>query len=420
MSLVARYHDIVAAFALRRYMICLASAPLLLALAFTFGDYTLREGADTFAAVLGIVVCAIFVIRQSLRWYLKPIKTVLRSIDNHDRDYSDLPVVWERLRWMPLFAAGLLAFFYDVVCVAAPLIANVVSGDRLTRNLEAAPLLMALATTIVSVPLYLSTEQTAASLAALACEAVGLDVPGDDRREGGIARRLSTTLAALAAVILLVMTAGTLHLVWMIQTGRADLVQAESVAIWTLVFSALAAGVFTALVASYLNLSIAQPIRRVAAMIRRGQDGDIVSGRDLRYEPQAPHEVGNLVAAFVATNVALAHLAENSQRIARGDLHVEVIPRSRVDSLGIALRQLVETVRRAFGDAQRVTHALQSSAEALASRATELSNGSSTTAEDLQSSSQAMHEIDKTIGAVSQATASVRRAANSSLALADE
>lgn len=420
MSLVARYHEIVAAFALRRYVICLASAPLLVALAFTFGDYTFRELAYTLAAVLAIVVTAALVLRQGLRRYLAPIKTVLRSIDNCERDYSDLPIVWTRLRWLPLFAAGLIAFFYDLVAIVAPFVGNTLSGDKLMRNLEAAPLFMALATTIVSVPLYLSSEQTAASLAALVCEAVGLDVPGDESREGGIARRLSITLASLAAVILLVMTAGTLHLVWMIQTGRADLAQAESVAIWTIVFSAVAAAVFTALVASYLNLSIAQPIRRVAEMLRRGQDGDVISGRDLRYEPQAPHEVGNLVAAFVATNVALAHLAEDSQRIARGDLHVEVIPRSRVDSLGIALRQLVETVRRAFGDAQRVTHALQNSAEALASRAGELSAGSASTAEDLQSSSKAMHEIDATIGAVAEATSSVRRAADSSLALADE
>ncbi len=420
MSLVARYHEIVAAFATRRYTICFASAPLLLALAFTFGDYTLREALYTLGAVAAIIAAAIVIVRLSLQRYLAPIKKALRSIDRRGRDYSDLPVVWERLRRMPLFVAALIAFFYDVVCVAAPLAGNVFSGERLTRNLDAAPLLMALATTIVAVPLYLSAEQTAAALAALACEAVGLDVPGDERREGGIARRLSTTLAALAAVILLVMTAGTLHLVWMVQTGRADLGEADRVAIWTIVFSAIAAAVFTALAASYLNLSIAKPIRRVAEMLRRGQDGDVASGRDLRYEPQAPHEVGNLVAAFVATNVALAHLAEDSQRIARGDLHVEVIPRSRVDSLGIALRQLTETVRRAFGDAQRVTHALQSSAEALASRAAELSTGSSTTAEDLQSSSTAMHEIDATIGSVVQATSSVRRAASSSLAMADE
>ena len=420
MASMARYHEILVAFARRRYVICLASAPLLVALAFTFGDYDVRELFSTLIAIGCVVIVSIFVIRTTLRRYLAPVKRVLKSIDHVDRRYEELPTVWRRLHWLPLVVAGLLASLYDVMCIVAPLAGNALAHEPLTRNLDAAPLLMALATTIVAVPLYLSTEQTSAALAALVCEGVGLDEAVDERREGGIARRLSVALGALAAVILLVVTAGTLHLVWMIQAGGADPAQADRIAVWTIVFSAASAAVFTALIGSYLNLSIAEPIRRVAHMLRRGQDGDVASGRQLRYEPQAPHEVGNLVAAFVATNVALAHLAEDSQRIARGDLHVEVIPRSRVDSLGLALRQLVETVRRAFGDAQRVAHALERSAEELRDRAAELSTGSSSTASDLQSSSRAMHEIDSTFGAVVNATASVRLATNSSLAMADE
>jgi len=417
-SLLGRYHEIVSAAALRRYVVFITTVPLLLLLGFAFGDFSSSERLWTLTGTLVVVAVALFVLTFAMRRFVAPVKATLRAFDLGDRDFRRLAVVWGRLQWLPLFFSAIIAGVCDVSIVCALLVGNAIAGEPLLRNMTEMPLLVAIATMIVSVPIYLGSEQTAAALSALVSEAALVDVGADKRREGGLARRLGVVLGALVVVILLVMTSGMLRLVTMVKDG-GDPLQGYRLAILTAVASFVAAVSFAVLIGSYLNLSIVLPVRRIEKMLRRGLDGD-VSSTEMRYEPQAPHEIGNLVAAFVATNAALSNLAEDSDRIARGDLSVEVMPRSRVDSLGIALRHLVETVRRAFGDARRVAHALESSAEQLRERAIELSTVSSTTASDLQSSSAAMREIDATFGAVTQATGTVRRVARESLSIAGE
>ena len=301
-----------------------------------------------------------------------------------------------------------MAALYDIIILAAVPLGNALAGESLTRNFQETPLLLAIATIIVAVPTYLSSEQARAALVALVAQSVSIDVPSNDRREGGLARRLGVAVGAIVIVILLVMASGMLHMASLVRMG-GDPSEGYRLAILTIVASCGTAIVFAVVIGWYLNLSIVQPVRRIAELLRRGQDGDVVAAQEMRYEPQAPHEIGNLVAAFVATNVALAHLAEDSIRIAHGILGVEVIPRSRGDVLGLALRRLVETVRRAFGDAHRVARALEGEATALRERASELSSVSALTANDLQSSSAAMREIDLTFGKVVDATGTVRR-----------
>ncbi|HTX02870.1 MAG TPA: methyl-accepting chemotaxis protein [Candidatus Acidoferrales bacterium] len=415
--MLARYHELLSAAALRRYVITLATAPLLVVVALAFGDYSVGRWPVT--GIIAAALVSSFAGTFALRRFLSPVRTALQLFERGERDFRRLAQVWARLQWFPLFVSVLMAALYDIVILCAVPLGNALAGESLARNFQGTPLLLAIATIIVAVPTYLSSEQARAALVALVAQSVSIDVPSDDRREGGLARRLGVAVGAIVIVILLVMTSGMLHLASMVRMG-GDPSEGYRLAILTVVASCGTAIVFAVVIGSYLNLSIVQPVRRIAELLRRGQDGDIVAAQEMRYEPQAPHEIGNLVAAFVATNVALAHLAEDSDRIAHGDLTVEVIPRSRGDSLGLALRRLVETVRRAFGDAHRVARALEGEATTLRERASELSAVSAVTANDLQSSSAAMREIDVTFGKVVDATGTVRRVARESLAIAGE
>src|SRR5579872_1695627 len=417
MSVLVRYHELLSAAALRRYVTILATAPLLVVVALAFGDYTVGRWPIT-----GIVAAALissFAGTFALNRFLSPVRMALQVFERGERDFRRLGEVWARLQWFPLFVSVLIAALYDIVILGAVPLGNTIAGESLMRNFQETPLLLAIATVIVAVPTYLSSEQARAALVALVAQSVSIDVPSDERREGGLARRLGVAVGAIVIVILLVMASGMLHLASMVRTG-GDPREGYRLAILTVVAACGTALVFAVVIGSYLNLSIVQPVRRIADLLRRGQDGDMAAAQEMRYEPQAPHEIGNLVAAFVATNVALAHLAEDSVRIAHGDLGVEVIPRSRSDSLGHALRRLVETVRRVFGDARRVARALEGEATALRDRASELSSVSALTANDLQSSSAAMREIDVTFGKVVDATGTVRRVARESLAIAGE
>jgi methyl-accepting chemotaxis protein len=417
MSLLARYHELLAASASRRYVITLATAPLLVVIALAFGDYNVGRWPIT--GVVAAALVSSFAGTFALRRFLAPVRVALQLFERGERDFRRLGEVWSRLQWFPLFVSVLMAALYDIIILAFVPLGNALAGEPLTRNFQETPLLLAIATIIVAVPIYLSCEQARAALVSLVAQSVSIDVPADDRREGGLTRRLGVAVGSIVVVILLVMASGMLHLATMVRIG-GDPTEGYRLAILTIIAACGTAIVFAVVIGSYLNLSIVQPVRRIADLLRRGQDGDTVAAQEMRYEPQAPHEIGNLVAAFVATNVALAHLAEDSVRIAHGDLGVEVIPRSRGDSLGFALRHLVETVRRVFGDARRVARALESEATALRDRASELSKVSTITATDLQSSSAAMREIDVTFGKVVDATGTVRRVARESLAIAGE
>ncbi|MGH7716249.1 MAG: hypothetical protein ACREML_09670, partial [Vulcanimicrobiaceae bacterium] len=331
---------------MRRYVITLATAPLLIIVALAFGDY--HVGRWPITGITAAALASSFAGTFALRGFLAPVRMALHAFGRGDRDFRRLGEIWSRLQWFPLFVSVLMAALYDIIMLGAVPLGNALAGESLTRNLQETPLLLAIATIIVAVPTYLSSEQARAALVALVAQSVSIDVPSDDRREGGLARRLGIAVGAIVVVILLVMACGMLHLASMVRMG-GDPSEGYRLAILTIVASCGTAIVFAVVIGSYLNLSIVQPVRRIAELLRRGQDGDIVAAQEMRYEPQAPHEIGNLVAAFVATNMALAHLAEDSVRIAHGDLGVEVIPRSRGDSMGLALRHLVETVRRAFG-----------------------------------------------------------------------
>ena len=415
--MLGRYHELLSAAALRRYVITLATAPLLVVVALAFGNYSVGRWPIT--GIIAAALVSAFAGTFALRSFLTPVRVALQGFERGERDFRQLGGVWARLQWFPLFVSVLMAALYDLIILAAVPLGNALAGEALTRNFQETPLLLAIATIIVAVPTYLSSEQARAALVALVAQSISIDVPSDERREGGLARRLGVAVGAIVIVILLVMASGMLHMASLVRIG-GDPSEGYRLAILTIIAACGTAIVFAVVIGWYLNLSIAQPVRRIAELLRRGQDGDMIAAQEMRYEPQAPHEIGNLVAAFVATNVALAHLAEDSVRIAHGDLGVEVIPRSRGDSLGLALRRLVETVRRAFGDAHRVARALEGEATALRDRAAELSAVSALTANELQSSSAAMREIDLTFGKVVDATGTVRRVARESLEIAGE
>ena len=420
MTLLGRYHDLLVAFSLRRYIVLGVTAPALFAVALAFGDLTPAEAWWSVATVFAIVALSVLFVAQVLRARLAAVKEALRALETELGDAMLFARVDARLRSFPAFVAALFAALYVVASFTVLAIGNTAAARPLSHNLPLTLLLALLSAVLVAVPMYLTTEQTSSAILALVAEGLGMGVPGERRRDGGIARRLSFTLSALALVILLVMTAGIMHIVSLIQSGRTDPHEAYRIAMTTIAVSVAASVVFVSLVASYLNASIAQPIMRVAAMLRRAQDGDVRAAHEMRYEPQAPHEGGNLVAAFVLTNSALAELANKSERIARGDLGVDVVPRSRVDSLGIALRRLVETIRRAFGDARRVARTLDGSSEALRARAGELSSISRATVTDLGATSDAMREIDATFEQVVDATASVRQVVDTTLTIAGQ
>jgi methyl-accepting chemotaxis protein len=93
---------------------------------------------------------------------------------------------------------------------------------------------------------------------------------------------------------------------------------------------------------------IARPIRTITEHARRITMGDLSQQIDVR---QAD-EVGQLANAFREMSDALRAKAEAAERIARGDLTVEVQIASEQDVLGNAMATMVDNLRRLMGQVQ--------------------------------------------------------------------
>ena len=113
---------------------------------------------------------------------------------------------------------------------------------------------------------------------------------------------------------------------------------------------ALAAGV---LIAFYTARSITEPLTHLMTVTREiGDSGDL----DQNFDIHRNDEIGALATTFNNMVAYLKEMASVSMSVAEGDLTVEVVPRSKRDTLGNAflrmshgLQQLVRTTRNSAG-----------------------------------------------------------------------
>ena len=124
----------------------------------------------------------------------------------------------------------------------------------------------------------------------------------------------------------------------------------SSFATVTLTFSALVGG---GLIAFYTARSISEPLKHLMTVTREiGDSGDLDQNIDIHRND----EIGALATTFNNMVAYLKEMASVSMAVAEGDLSVEVVPRSKRDTLGNAfvrmshgLQQLVRTTRDSAG-----------------------------------------------------------------------
>ncbi len=156
----------------------------------------------------------------------------------------------------------------------------------------------------------------------------------------------------------------------------------------------ITAGVLIALgilIAFFLSRSITRPVAlltRAAAEIAKGNLGHEVrlGGKD---------ELGMLAQSFAQMKVALQGIAAMAERIAAGDLAGSFVPRSESDSLGIALKVMVENLQRQMRE-------IQDGAAIVVTAASEISASTSQFAANSGETSVAVSETTATIEEVKQ------------------
>src|SRR6266581_3944504 len=143
--------------------------------------------------------------------------------------------------------------------------------------------------------------------------------------------------------------------------NRATAFSAVATILGTLI--ALALG---AVVAFYTAKSITEPLTHLITVAREiGDSGDLDQNIDIHRND----EIGALATTFNNMVAYLKEMASVSMSVAEGDLAVEVVPRSRRDTLDIAFRSReevvtgIQTMEKATDGLNRTNQAIQSSAE---------------------------------------------------------
>jgi len=142
----------------------------------------------------------------------------------------------------------------------------------------------------------------------------------------------------------------------------------------------------------FTSRSIALPLEQLTQWAHRIADGDLSGNREFE---RRRDEVGLLSEAFIAMSAYLRELADNSERIAEGDLRRMPTPRSEQDLLGNAFVRMVERLRN-------LTREIQEGADVLAVAGQEILTTTAQVASAAQETAAAIGEITTTVEEVRQ------------------
>ncbi len=121
----------------------------------------------------------------------------------------------------------------------------------------------------------------------------------------------------------------------------------------TLILLAVAVVIIGILLALYLGKKISKPIVNLRELAKQVAMGDI----NVNTKTDLKDEVGDLVIAFgeMVDNIKIQ--AEAAQKIAAGDLTVQITPRSDKDILGISMVGVINTLKNLVKEAEKLTDA---------------------------------------------------------------
>lgn len=142
---------------------------------------------------------------------------------------------------------------------------------------------------------------------------------------------------------------------WSIGIGNYDseVMMRSNTLRYTLLILSFIVIIIGIIAAIFLGNVISKPIRKLKAMANKIALGDV----DVNVETNLKDEVGDLVVAFggMVDNIKLQ--TEAAEKIAKGDLTVEISPRSEKDVLGISMVAVVDTLRSLVSEAENLTEA---------------------------------------------------------------
>ncbi|HCU08550.1 MAG TPA: hypothetical protein DF480_06275, partial [Clostridiales bacterium] len=110
---------------------------------------------------------------------------------------------------------------------------------------------------------------------------------------------------------------------------------------------------FTVLIIFFLRKSLSAPLQRLSQVA----DAIALGDTDFDIEIASEDEVGKLMGSFQKMTDSIRNQADEADRIAAGDLQVEIKPRSDKDKLAYSMNAVAVMLRTLVAEAERMTEA---------------------------------------------------------------
>ena len=151
------------------------------------------------------------------------------------------------------------------------------------------------------------------------------------------------------------------------------------------------------LLAALLGLALAKiigkPLRAMQGAAEKLALGDV----NVRVELDGPDELGMLAGSLRAVIGVLKDRAGEAQRIAAGDMTLEVQPKSEQDLLGKSFQQVVGSLRKTVLDIRTIANEVAAASHSIAAASAQVSGGATTQAASAEEASSSMEEMSSNI-----------------------
>jgi hypothetical protein len=306
-----------------RLTACVA-LPATILIAATLGNWAPRELGSVIGVALVFAVIALPIAHLLDRKNLAYVRD--RMAPDSGLSFEDAV---KRLKFFRVQVVINFIVAYGLGGAIVLLVGNRIAGVPMTTNVVAIVVAGLCGGGLVDGALnYFNAEALVAELIAILCTVRGIFAPVSPSARGGIGRRFLTVLAIVIAVTMLSMAGGTFHLLLELQAGT---IKIDEVLRTGAIYTACSFGVallIARLATRILARSVARPILHTVGLMDRLRYGEVFKKEELYGEARFSHEAGLLVEAFAEANVGLSALATSGERLASGDLSVQITPHS--------------------------------------------------------------------------------------------
>jgi methyl-accepting chemotaxis protein len=191
--------------------------------------------------------------------------------------------------------------------------------------------------------------------------------------------------------------------------------QSASQAVLTFLVVGLLAILMSAALVMFLSRIIGVPLKVISATAERIATGDLNVNISMNNRED---EVGILAQTFARMTDSLKGMAGIASKIAAGDLQVKVQPQSDKDILGNAFASMVENLRRLTAEITEGVNVLGASASEISTSTTQLAASAAETATSVTETTTTVEEVRQTAQVASQKAKSVSDSAQNAAQIA--